>query len=164
MRALRTAIFAITATLVLSGPSASQPVSPEAVAAARELVVTMRADEQLKKVLPVIFQQLKPVIVQGRPELERDYDLLTPMMIEGMTARIDDFVAAVATIYARNFSVDELREITAFYRGKAGQKFVQAMPAITQQSLAMGQQFGQEVARELQDRIIKELRKRGHKI
>jgi len=164
MRTLRIAICAIAATLVFSGPAASQSGTPEAAAAARELVVTMRTDEQLKTVLPLIFQQLKPTIVQGRPEVERDFNTIVPLMMEAMTARLNEFVDAVAAIYAKNFTVEELREITAFYRGRAGQKFVQAMPAIAQQSLAMGQQFGQEVARDLQGRIIDELRKRGHKI
>jgi hypothetical protein len=33
-----------------------------------------------------------------------------------------------------------------------------------QDSMAIGQKFGQSVATEMQNRIVEELRKRGHKI
>ena len=48
--------------------------------------------------------------------------------------------------------------------GPAGQKFVNNQTLIMQESMAIGQQFGQAVAREMQSRLIEELRKRGHKI
>jgi hypothetical protein len=154
---------ALVLAVVLVAPGRALPQSDPA-AAARELVVTMRADAQLRTILPLIFQQLKPVIVQGRPEVERDYDAIQPLMLDAVNARLGDFVDATATLYARHFTADELRQITAFYRGPAGQKFLQVMPAISQESLAMGQKLGQEIARDLQARITDELRKRGHKI
>lgn len=158
-------VFCVLAVVLLApGRATAQPVPPDVAAAARELVVTMRADDQLRTILPLIMQQLKPAIVQGRPEVARDFDAIMPLMLEAMTARLNDFVDAMAALYAQNFNVEELREITAFYHGKAGQKLLQAMPTIAQQSLAMGQKLGQEIARDLQDRITEELRKRGHKI
>jgi hypothetical protein len=38
------------------------------------------------------------------------------------------------------------------------------MPVIAQESMAMGQKLGQEIAAELRSRMIEELRKRGHRI
>jgi hypothetical protein len=38
------------------------------------------------------------------------------------------------------------------------------MPTIAQESMTMGQKFGQEIAVELRTRMIEELRKRGHDI
>jgi len=54
--------------------------------------------------------------------------------------------------------------IVAFYRGPTGQKFVQKLPLITQESMVIGQRFGQAIAAELRSRIVDELRKRGHDI
>jgi hypothetical protein len=159
-------MVACTLVFVLGLPAhaVSQPVPQDAATAARELVVTMRADDQLKTILPLIMQQIKPAIVQGRPEVARDFDAIMPLMLDAMNARLSEFVDAMAALYAHNFSAEELREITAFYHGKAGQKFLQAMPALAQQSLAMGQKLGQEIAKDLQARITEELRRRGHKI
>ena len=70
----------------------------------------------------------------------------------------DSVVASIgkwilAGVYARNFTVDELHDITAFYRSATGQKFVQHQQAIAQQSLAAGQQFGREVADDVKQQM-----------
>lgn len=159
------AILAVT--LIFGGSAGAQTASPEAVAAARELVIVMRAAEQFKTILPLIMRQLKPAIVQGRPEVERDFDAMIPVLNEIMGAQsepITKLVDDIAMIYARNFTVEEMRRVTAFYREPVGQKFLDKMPVITQDSMSAGQEFGRAIAFELQKRMVEELRKRGHKI
>ena len=58
----------------------------------------------------------------------------------------------------------EMGEVTAFFRTPTGQKLLQKYPALMQDSMALGQTFGQAIAPELQNRIVDELRKRGHSI
>jgi hypothetical protein len=167
-RRVSIAVAVFVLALMAGRPAAaqSQPPasSPDTLEAARELVAASHAAEQLKTLLPLFMQQLKPAIVQGRPEIARDYDVVMPRLIESMTARSDAFAAGIAEIYARTFTPDELRQVTAFYHSPVGQKFLEKMPAIAQESMAMGQKFGQEVAGEMRDRMIEELRKRGHNI
>ena len=158
------AVSVLAFTLLWGGAGAAQSPSTDALAAARELVVTMRTADQLKALLPIIMKQLKPAIVQNRPEIERDYDAIVPPLLERMAARSGEVVELTAAIYARNFSADEIRQVTAFYRTPLGQKFLDKLPAITQESMAMGQKWGQSVAVEMRDKIIEELRKRGHKL
>ncbi len=145
-------------------PARAQAPSPEAMAAAHDLIVTMRAADYFKAIMPAIMQSMKPAIVQNRPEVERDYDAVMPLLLEGMNARVNEIIDQIAAIYARNFTAEELREVTAFYRGPTGQKFVQKLPAITQESMVVGQRFGQAVGGEIRARMIDELRKRGHNI
>ena len=160
------AVAILAATLMYGGPAATQTPAPssDAVAAAKELVVTMRAADQLKNLFPIIMQQLKPAIVQGRPQVEKDYDAIMPALVEGMLARSGELIDLMADVYARNFTAAEIRQISAFYRGPVGQKFLEKMPAITQESMSAGQKWGQTVAGEMRSRIIEELRKRGHNI
>lgn len=154
----------LTVFLLAATPALSQAPPPDATAAARELLATMRFSDQFKAIMPVIIQNLKPAIVQNRPEVERDFDTLMPTLLESMTARLDELSDLTASVYARNFTAEELRDVTAFYRTPTGEKFLQRLPTVTQQSMALGQKFGQTVASELQGRMIDELRKRGHKI
>jgi uncharacterized protein len=154
---------ALILALSSGSPAIAQP-APDAVTASRELVTVMRAADQLKALFPIIMQQLKPAIVQGRPEVERDYDVLVPIMLEIADRYSAAMIEEVAALYARNFSAAELREVTAFYRAPVGQKMLQKLPAIAQESMIVGQKFGQSVAGELRTRMIEELRKRGHKI
>jgi hypothetical protein len=165
-RAVLIAISMLAATLLCGRQVSAQSPSPppEIVAAARDLVTASRAADHLKMLLPAIMQQLKPAIVQGCPDVGRDFDAIMPQLIDATEARSEAFAEGVVVIYARNFTADELREVTAFYRGPVGQKFLEKMPVIAQESVAMGQKFGQEIGAELRNRMIEELRKRGHNI
>jgi uncharacterized protein len=149
---------------VTSAPVRAQSPSPDAIAAAQEFMTTMKMTDQIKAVLPAIIQSLKPAIVQNRPQVERDFDDIAQRLLEAFNARVSELIALSAAIYARNFSVDELRELTAFYRTPLGQKVLQKLPAVTQETMAMGQRFGREVGREAGEQMVNELRKRGHSI
>ena len=71
-----------------------------------------------------------------------------------MNARVNEIIDQVAALYARNFTAAELNEVVAFYRGPTGQKFIQKLPLITQESMVIGQRFGQSIAAELRSRIV----------
>ena len=136
--------------------------SPDALAAARELVTTMNVTEQFKALMPTILKNLKPAIVQGRSNVDHDYDAMTPLLLEGFQMRFAELSEAVAIIYSTNFSVDDLRTLVAFYNTPTGQKLLQKSPVVMQQSMTAGQKFGQSVAADMRQRIIDELRKKGH--
>jgi len=90
--------------LTCSGLANAQTVPPDAMAAARELVVTMRSAEQIKAILPTIMQQLKPAIVKGGREVERDFEWVLPIMIESVAANsaaLAEGLALRAQLYAR---------------------------------------------------------------
>jgi len=140
-------------------PSATAPPA-ENLAAARELVQTMKATDQFKALLPTIFEGLKPAFVQGRPEMAKDYDAIMPIIIEGASQRLSAFADMLAGIYAQNFSVDELHDLTAFYRSPTGQKLIARQPIIARASMVAGQQFGQMLVADLKEKITEELKKR----
>lgn len=164
--AMRRAIFAVFVAAVLaSSPLKAQSPSPapapaENLAAARELVQVMKATDQFKALLPTIFEGLKPAFVQGRPELAKDYDAIMPIVIEGASQRLNSLADMLAGIYAQNFSVDELHNLTAFYRSPTGQKLLERQPVIARASMAAGQQFGQTLVADLREKIAEELKKR----
>lgn len=161
---VRAAIFAFWLAGIMPALAQAPAVSPEQRAAARELIEVMRATEQFKTILPVIMQQLKPLIVQGRPEVARDFDLSMPAVMEAMNAKFGELADSIGMVYALNFTADEMRQVSAFYRTPVGQKFVDKMPVITQQSFAVGQKFGEQIATDLRQTMIEQLRKRGHNI
>jgi uncharacterized protein len=151
-------------SLFSATPAMAQTPPADAMAAARELFVVMKMDDQYKAMMPLLLQALKPAIVQGRPQIERDFDALSPILLQGFESRLGEVTEAVAGIYARNFTAAELREVTAFYRGPTGQKFLQKLPSIMQEAMVMGQRIGNKLGDELKGRMIEELRKRGHNI
>jgi hypothetical protein len=155
-----TGVFA--AVLFLAAPAQAQSSSPDSMAAAKELIDTIDLADQFKNLMPVIMKNLKPAIVQGRSDVDRDYDVMVPILLEGFQARIGELTDAVVIIYSSIFSAEELRTVTAFYKTPAGQKFLQKQPVVVQLTMAAGQKFGQSVAADMQKRMIEELRKKGH--
>ena len=110
------------------GPAPAQTPSPEAISAARSLVATLKLTEQYKALLPAILLGIKPALTQDRPEIESDFEVLKPKMAEAYTPYYNAMVDGIAAVYAANFSLDELRELDAFYRRPAGQKFLEKWP------------------------------------
>lgn len=164
MRHALIAAFLAAAFFAVSPARAQTPPapSPENLAAARELVQVMKATDQFKSLLPQIVQALKPAFVQNRPDVEKDYDAIMPIILDGAIKRLNELAESLAVVYAHNFSVAELHDLTAFYRTPTGQRLIERQPAIARESLIAGQQFGQKLAADLRERIGEELRKRGH--
>jgi hypothetical protein len=144
--------------------SAAQTPSPDAMTAARSLVSTMKLADQYRALLPAILLGLKPALTQDRPEIERDYDAMMPMIADAFTPYYAAMVDGAATVYASNFTVGELREIEAFYRQPVGQKLLAMAPAIAQQSAQVGQDIGRKAADDLRTRLTEALRQKGHKL
>jgi uncharacterized protein len=155
----------IIACMFLSSISAApaQTPSPEAMTAARSLLTTMRLADQYKALLPAVLLGLKPVLTQDRPEIERDCEAMMPMIADAFTPYYAAMADGIATVYAKNFTVDELGEIDAFYRRPAGQKLLDKSPAITQQSAQVGQDVIRKATEELRARLTEALRQKGHK-
>jgi hypothetical protein len=146
------------------GVAPAQTPSPEAMAAARELVTTLKLSDQYKALLPVILLGLKPALTQDRPEIERDYDAMMPAVADAYTPYYNAMVDSIATVYANSFSVDELRQIEAFYRQPVGQKFLDKSQAIRRQSVQIGEDTSRKAAEDLRTSLTQLLRQKGHKL
>jgi uncharacterized protein len=113
----------------------------------------MKPAEQFKAIMPVLIQNMKQAIVQGRPEVEKQYDAMMPAFNESAQKRVNELTETLATIYASNFTADELQDLAAFYRTPTGQKFLARQAAIAQQSMAAGQQLGRAVMSDVQQQM-----------
>jgi hypothetical protein len=157
MRHPTTAVFIVAACLIAGPALAQSPPAPSGVtppaenlAAARELAEAAHSTDAAKQALPIIMENLKKAIVQNRPEVEKKYDELMPLFAQAAQRRMNELTNAIVTVYASNFSVAELHDITNFYRSPTGQKFRERLPAILQQSMAAGQQLGRSIADDIQ--------------
>jgi len=154
-------LLAIAGTLLflVCGAFAEAP-SPEAMTAARKLVATLKIADQYRALLPQLLLKLRPVVAQDRPEIERDYDAMTAPGAEIYAPFFASMVDQIAAVYAASFTLDELRQIEAFYAQPAGQKFLAQSDALAQAS----QDVSQKAADQLKQRLIEALRQKGHKL
>ena len=89
---------------------------------------------------------------------------MLPTIVDAFAPYYNAMVNDVATVYANNFTVGELREIEAFYRQPVGQKLLEKAQAITQQSMQVGQDASRKAAEDLRARLTEALRQKGHKL
>jgi hypothetical protein len=144
-------------------PAPAQTPPPEAMAAARSLVATLKLTEQYKALLPAILLSIKPALTQDRPEIEADFETKKPAMAEAYTPYYNAMVDAIAADLAANFSVAELQDLDAFYRRPAGQKFLEKWPAITQKSVQIGEEGSRKAAEGLKASLAPMLRQKATK-
>ena len=158
-------LLIVACLLLLSAPATrAQTPTADAMAAARSLVNTMKLADQYKALLPAILLSLKPALTQDRPEIERDYEAMMPMIADAFTPYYTSMVDGIAAVYAANFTTAELRDFEAFYRQPTGQKMLEKMPVVSQQALAVGQEIGRKAAEDLRQRLTEALRQKGHKL
>jgi uncharacterized protein len=129
------------------------------------MVTSIHLMDRFKALMPAIVKGLKPAIVQGRSDVDHDYDALTPVLIDGFQARFNELSDAIAILYASNFTADDLRGPLAFDQSPVGRKFLEKIPIVTQEFLVAGQRwFGRSVAAAMRQRIVEELRTKEHRL
>lgn len=155
----------IIGTLILlsTGVARAQNPSPDSLAAARTLVTTLKLGDQYKTLLPGILFSLRPVLSQDRPEIERDFDAMVPTVLETYSKYYNTMIDSAAELYAKTFSIDELRAIETFYRSPAGQKYLAKSGDLAQLSRQIGEDLSRKAADDLKARMIQLLRDKGHK-
>jgi hypothetical protein len=135
-------------------------------AAAEELLLLMNVDEMVKPV----FEQVELMMEQqfdqsdapeeSRPILKKYTGKMMKILEEELSweKMKDDYV----DIYVRTYTEDEIRAIADFYKTPAGQAFIEKMPKLMQEAMALSQrsmqgymhkieQLSSEMAKELEE-------------
>lgn len=63
----------------------------------------------------------------------------------------DDLIEKVIPIYKKHFSEEDIKAVIEFYDTPVGKKFIKAQPSIVQESSAVGQEWGREIAQQVME-------------
>jgi hypothetical protein len=74
--------------------------------------------------------------------------LITSSFMPVFQRHMDEMTDNLATVYAQNFTVDDMQAIINFYNSPAGQKFLDKSPQIMGQYMKQSQPLLIEIARE----------------
>ena len=72
---------------------------------------------------------------------------------ELLKASIDDLVDLLVPVYQEHFTVEDLKEIIAFYESPIGKKLSAKTPLITQASMEVGAQWGAQLGEKVAEKI-----------
>ena len=138
--------------------------SPDRIAAARELMTVAGSIRQFDQFMPAISAQLTKTFIALAPHAEAQIREVMAEVVKRMSDRKLVLIDQVAALYAKELTLEELNALTAFYKSPVGAKFVSIQPVILQQTMAIGQKWGSEIGREIDQEMRRELQKRGIKI
>ncbi|OEZ98234.1 DUF2059 domain-containing protein [Duganella phyllosphaerae] len=147
---------------VAAAAAAPAALDPAALKAARELFDSMNyrqsMQEMMRQMSQSAMQSMRPMMEaatsqdkrlseaqrkQMLDKIDAKMPQLNQMMMESMgdPALVDELLAQAIPIYARNFTVDELHQLAAFYATPVGKKMMAVMPKLASESMASSQQL-----------------------
>jgi hypothetical protein len=163
--------FAASPGFVHAAPAAAVP-DPAVTAAVRDLLDTMHYRDvlngslaQLKQTMPDMMRamvaqrvetdsRLTPVqkqqaMARAEQQIPRAIDQMTRILSDPKL--VDQLMAEIVPLYAKNFTLPEIREIQAFYRSPTGQKVLVTLPKLMNDSMAISNKIiGPRMEQELQ--------------
>ncbi len=153
----------LAAILALAAPSpaalAQGTPSPETMQAAGELV-SLTTKDLIDQVAQTMAAQVWP-LVERTFNPKPDAATLAKIKTEfgGITVEVvRDALKDLPAIYARHFTVDELRSFLTFYRSAAGQKLLKTQPQLMQDTVALIQSRQGEINTLVMERLAPILR------
>lgn len=113
-----------------------------------ELIEVSGALNSVRAIIPQITMAMSDFIKQTNPGVpNRVLEILAEETNRAFTANenLDRWILDVGVIYDRYFTLEEIKEITAFYKTKAGRKAVMTLPQIFQESMVAGQKWSESI-------------------
>jgi hypothetical protein len=69
---------------------------------------------------------------------------------------IDELVLACVPAYSKYYTHDEIKQLIKFYESPLGKRMVEVTPLLTQETMAIGQKWGEKLGQEIVNELIKE--------
>lgn len=109
--------------------------------------------------------------------MERMVDQMMKQMIQSMSANRKDVPSAfwqrfekkinsaelierIIPLYDKYYTLEDLRAVNAFYSSPAGQRVLQTLPQIMQESMLVGQEWGRQIGERAAAEVIAEMKEK----
>lgn len=157
-------IRATATALLLSGMlfgagAQAQEISEEHLAAGRAAITALGATSQFDEILPGLAERLKAELIQGSPNVEEAINATVDAQALALASRRADLERESATIFARTFTLEELKGIADFYKSEAGKKLLTHGPIATRELVKAADIWAAGINRDLSANSMAELQK-----
>ena len=128
------------ALLLFAGHSAVALATPASEDSVRELMQKSGAGDLGVQMVNQIMPALKKMVPDAGDEFWQAIN---------DEIRADAIIEKLIPLYQKYYSEEDLVAINAFYDTEVGKKLVRLQPVVLQESMQIGQQWGQQIAREV---------------
>jgi len=154
-----TAASAQAQTAPATAPTAA--IADSHLAAAREVVTGSGLARTFEGMVPQIADQIRSGYSRTRPEIIKDMEESLRPIIADLNKRTDAMIGASARLYAQRIPEAELKDIAAFFKSAAGQRYVNSQGAILNELFTEMQVFSQTLGNVMMDLLREDLRKKN---
>ncbi len=123
-------------SLIFSSAAFAQTASEQSI---KQLIVETGAAEMGTMVFDQLLGQLKAAGATDAQiaEVKKEFN-------------VDQLVDLLVPVYQKQFTEEDVKAFLEFYQSPAGKKLVEKQPAIMQESMVIGQQWGMGIAQKIQ--------------
>ena len=150
--------------LAAVSPAQAQQPSANAIALAREIITAKGGTGLYEPLVPQIIERARSIFQQSNPMLSKDLNDVAAKLRAELGPRVAELITDGATLYAAQFTEQELKDVLAFYKSPLGRKIVAQEPLILDRSAANMDVWANKFAEEVISKFRAEMRKRGHEI
>lgn len=155
-------LLGVILMLSLGGPTFAQDAQQhKRVAAAQELMAAAGSAKQFDQFMPLMAANMTKAFVSLAPHAQKEIQEVMGQLLDRFSKRKGELIDQIANLYAEKLTLEELQELTRFYSSGVGAKFIAMLPELMQQSMLVGQRWGEAIGREIESEARQELKKRG---
>src|ERR1700758_2125308 len=170
LRILPAAGLALGLVLIAAGSPApaqqQQPAPPpaSAVQAAKDYLAVKNARAMYADAVTGVVERTKTALMQTNINYQKDLNEVAVIVAKNLAGRENEIGEGMAQIYARVFTEQELKDLTAFYKSPLGQRLLTAEPRAFQGSAAFMRDWASEFGGVVNEQFRAEMKKRGKDI
>jgi uncharacterized protein len=138
-----------------------KPVSATAMQAARDLLAVKNVTQVYSAAVPNIIQRTKDQFLANNLSYQKDLNEVATTVAKTMAGKEKEIGEQMAKIYANDFTEQELKDLTAFYKSPLGQKVLMQEPKSIQASMTFMGQWAQSFGESVVAQFRAEMAKRG---
>jgi hypothetical protein len=142
-------------------PAPLKPASPAAITAAKDLLTVKNIAQVYAGAVPNIVQRTKDSFLASNLNYQKDLNEVALVVAQSLAGREKEIGEQMAKIYASDFTEQELKDLTTFYKTPLGQKLLAQEPKTVQTSMAFMSQWAQSFSETVANEFRSEMKKRG---
>jgi hypothetical protein len=159
------AATAITAGLAGMPSQAQRAPDPARLAAARELVEASGSVSAAERVVEEMIAGMANQVRQTQPAAAAEFERVMRTILSPQSPKVqayfNEIMEVTTNFYAENFTIEELRDLTAFQRSAVGQKFQKVLPQAMARMGPALMKFQASVTPDVQDAMRRSMGQTG---
>ncbi len=162
MKRITLLLTALILLISIDAPVSAGDISNQKTADIEKLLEITGALAIGKQMSDVAVSQLSQAIKSSRPDIPAELFTILEQEVNGLISEnIPKFIALIIPVYDQHFTHDEIKGLIRFYQTDLGKKTIREMPLLMQESMTIGQQWGNALGPEIQRRVIERFKAEG---